>query len=179
MHVRQVLGSRLLVYKTRKDGPVLRQPVLTQERRNDDNVLKEIRELGEKGPPPASDYFTFDNHVLSSMDNRADSKSGDNYESFSENIVFEQMQAPSYSLIDTNLENNVFVQSMRFVDDVIFSFVSPNIFKVVTPLIASSMILSSFLIPSPINEIVLLALAAPMSVCVAFFLTECFKQRNW
>lgn len=115
--------------------------------------------------------------TLSSSDTLEDIKNDENNEYFSDFISARiEEELHSYSLRYTNLSSNTYIQSTRFSADIIFVAISYNVFKFTIPIITTAIILSTLFIPNPINEIVVLALAAPLSVSVVALLSKYLKK---
>lgn len=120
-------------------------------------------------------YFSFFDNTLTFFEDEEKKESP--YETFTDNLTISE-EYISYSLLDTSQTENFFIDSMRFVDDIIFSLNRSNVFEYGALGLSAAVIASLVFLPDNFNEAIALLLSAPLFVCISGIFVKFLKQKN-
>ena len=133
--------------------------------------------------PHKSDYFTITDSAFPFM-YEEEQKEGDDYESFTEEMMLENLTLQvsdnirSYSLIEQFAHVNFLASSTRFAEDIIFSLMDIKLFKIGAACLSAAVAASMFFLPDGFNIGASLVLSAPLFVCVCGIFAKYVKRSS-
>ena len=171
------MSDILKISEQKHFSSVLPQPSLVQSREDVNRMAEELR-LSEGEMDHTSNYFSlFD--MFHHFDNSDESHEGGDYESLETNCLFKIMEPPMrYGLEKSDLEENVYMQSVRFPDDIIFTLNNSKLFELGAFALASGVASSLAILPDGFNISVSLLLSAPLLVCICGLFVKYYRKKT-
>ena len=102
-----------------------------------------------------------------------------NYESLDGDYLLKFTEIPiQYGLEKSHLEENVYMQSARFQDDIIFTLNNSKLFELGAFALASGVASSLAILPDGFNISVALLLSAPLLVCICGLFVKYYGKKT-
>ena len=171
------MSEVLKISEQKHSSSVTPQPSLVQDRGDINRMAEELR-LSEREMDHTSNYFSlFD--MFHHFSNSDESHEDVNYETLDGDYLLKFTEIPiQYGLEKSHLEENVYMQSARFQDDIIFTLNNSKLFELGAFALASGVASSLAILPDGFNISVALLLSAPLLVCICGLFVKYYGKKT-
>ena len=171
--------SNILTVVQQKPVVELKSPVPIQDTSIMDALVKNLQKSEDVSVPSDENYFNLFDNSFSFFDNSDEPQKDENYESFDNNILLDISKKPrSYQLEESFVDENTFIESTRFFDDIIFILNHTRVFESSALILTAGIIASLFLLPDDFNVSISLLLSAPLVVSICGLYMKYIKKKT-